>query len=64
MGSSAPFDSTPQFQNFRERMRKVIAVPKATIDALVQAARESSPRKGKPNAAGRKRNPRPQKRNT
>ena len=36
-------------------MRGVLAVPKARLDALVEAAKESSPRKGNPHSAGRKR---------
>ncbi len=36
-------------------MRGVLAVSKKRIDRLVAEARESSPRKGDPHAAGRKR---------
>jgi hypothetical protein len=49
------FDSTPEFQRFKDVMRKLVAVPKAELDALVQAAKETSPRKGNPHAPGRKR---------
>ena len=49
------FDSTVEFQRFKNVMRKLIAVPKAELDALVQAAKEASPRKGDPHAPGRKR---------
>ena len=49
------FDSTPEFQHFKEVMRKLVAVPKAELDALVKAAKEASPRKGDPHAPGRKR---------
>jgi hypothetical protein len=49
------FESTPEFQHFRDVMRDVLAVPKACLDALVEAAKESSPRKGNPNAPGKKR---------
>jgi len=49
------FDSTPEFQQFKEVMRGVLAVPKERLDALVQAAKEESPRKGDPNAPGKKR---------
>jgi hypothetical protein len=27
-----PFESTPEFANFREKMRQLIAVPKSEID--------------------------------
>jgi hypothetical protein len=50
-----PFDSTPEFQHFKDVMRGVLAVPKARLDALVEAAKEESPRKNNPHAAGRKR---------
>jgi len=49
------FDSTPEFQHFKNVMRKLVAVPKAELDALVKAAKEASPRKGDPHAPGRKR---------
>jgi hypothetical protein len=49
------FDATPEFQHFTAQMRKLIAVPKARLDELVQQARELSPRKGDPHAPGRKR---------
>jgi hypothetical protein len=49
------FDSTPEFQHFKKVMRGVLAVPKARLDELVQAAKESSPRKDDPSAPGRKR---------
>jgi hypothetical protein len=55
---SDSFDATPEFQHFTAQMRKLIAVPKVRLDELVQQARESSPRKGAPNAPGRKRNKR------
>lgn len=51
----ASFDSTPEFQHFREVMKKLITVPKAELDQLVQAAKDASPRKNNPNAPGRKR---------
>ena len=50
-----PFDSTPEFQRFKEVMRGVLAVPKKRLTELVEAAKEESPRKGNPHAAGRKR---------
>jgi hypothetical protein len=49
------FDSTPEFQHFRDVMRGVLAVPKARLDALLEAAKENSPRKGNPHAPGKKR---------
>jgi hypothetical protein len=52
--ASASFDSTPEFARFTKQMRKLIAVPKARLDELVEQAKESSPRKGNPNAPGRK----------
>ena len=57
----ASFDTTPAFQHFREVMRKLIAVPKAELDQMVQAAKDSSPRKGNPNAPGRKQTKRPRR---
>lgn len=51
----ASFNSTPAFQHFREVMRKLIAVPKAELDQMVNAAKEASPRNSDPNAPGRKR---------
>ena len=50
-----PFDSTPEFQYFKNVMRAVIAVPKKRLDDLVRAAREKSPRNGDPHAPGQKR---------
>jgi len=44
------FDSKPEFQHFKNVMRKLIAVPKAELDALVKAAKEASPRIGDPRA--------------
>jgi hypothetical protein len=52
---AAPFDSTPEFQYFKEVMRAVLAVPKARLDELVQLAKENSPRNGNPRAPGQKR---------
>jgi hypothetical protein len=49
------FDSTPEFQHFKEVMRGVLAVPKKRLDALVQASKNESPRIGNPSAPGRKR---------
>jgi len=52
---AAPFDSTPEFQHFKDVMRGVLSVPKKRLDELVEAAKESSPRKGNPHAPGQKR---------
>lgn len=49
------FDSTLEFQHFKEVMRGVLAVPKARLDELVKKAEKASPRNGNPNAPGRKR---------
>jgi len=51
----ASFDSTLEFQNFKDVMRKLMAVPKAELDELVRASKEESPRNGNPHAPGRKR---------
>jgi len=50
----APFDSTPEFQHFKDVMRRVLAVPKTRLDELVREAKENSPRKGDANAPGQK----------
>jgi hypothetical protein len=55
MDQPASFDSTPQFAQFREQMRKLLTVPKTRVDELVQQAKESSPRRNNPSAPGRKR---------
>ncbi len=52
---AAPFDSTPEFEHFKTVMRAVVAVPKKRLDALVQKAKEESPRNGDPHAPGQKR---------
>jgi hypothetical protein len=49
-----PFDSTAEFRHFQEVMRAILAVPKKRLDALVLAAKISSPRNGDPQAPGRK----------
>jgi hypothetical protein len=49
---AAPFDSTPEFQHFKEVMRGVLAVPKKRLDELVRLAKENSPRNGYPHAPG------------
>ena len=43
---AAPFDSTPEFQRFKEVMHSVLAVPKKRLDVLVRAAKKESPRHG------------------
>lgn len=50
----ASFDSTPAFRHFHAVMKKLIAVPKAELDQMVKASADLSPRKGDPNAPGRK----------
>ena len=50
-----PFDATQEFQDFKEVMRGVLIVPKQRLNELVEEAKESSPRKGNPNAPGKKR---------
>jgi hypothetical protein len=52
---AAPFDSTPEFQHFKDVMRGVLAVPKKRLDELVRLAKENSPRNGAPHAPGQKR---------
>lgn len=49
------FDSTPEFQHFKDVMRGVLAVPKKRIDELVRLAKETSPRNDNPHAPGQKR---------
>jgi hypothetical protein len=49
------FDSTPEFQHFKEVMRGVLKVSKERIDELVHQASQHSARKDNPNAPGRKR---------
>jgi hypothetical protein len=50
-----PFDSTPDFQRFKQIMRGVLSVSKQRLDELVRAAKENSPRNGDPHAPGQKR---------
>ena len=49
------FDSTPEFQHFKEVMRGVLSVPKGRLDELVERAKRESSRVGNPNAPGKKR---------
>jgi hypothetical protein len=51
----AAFESTPKFAHFKAVMRRVLAVPKAELDELVERAKKESPRNGDPQAPGRKR---------
>ena len=48
------FDPTLEFQQFKEVMRRVLAMPKKRLDELVEAAKLSSPRLGDPNAPRKK----------
>jgi hypothetical protein len=50
----ASFDSTPEFANYKDVMRKFIAVPKAEVDELIRKAKEASSRNRNPDAPGRK----------
>jgi hypothetical protein len=52
--SEPAFDSTPEFQHFKNVMRGVLAVPKSRLDELVAQAKKDSPRNGNPSAPGRK----------
>ena len=52
---AAPFDSTPEFQHFKDVMRGVLTVTKKRLDELVQRAKEDSPRNGDPHSPGQKR---------
>lgn len=50
----AAFNSTPEFQHFKNVMRKVLVVPKEELDELVRISKDESPRNGNPHAPGRK----------
>jgi len=54
MGSSAPFDSQPEFQRFKSVMKRVVVVSKAELEERILESKEHSPRKGNPSAPGRK----------
>lgn len=54
--SRSRFEATPEFADFKEGMKKLLAVPKAVLDARVKAAKEASPRAGNPKAAGAEKN--------
>ena len=49
------FERTPEFTHFKAVMRRVLAVPKIELDALVEQAKAGSPRNGDKHAPGRKR---------
>jgi hypothetical protein len=49
------FRSTSEFRKFKGIMRRILAVPKADLDQMVQEAKKASPRAGNPDAPGRKR---------
>lgn len=51
----ATFELTPEFAHFKAVMRRVLAVPKAELDELVERAKKESPRNGDRHAPGRKR---------
>ena len=51
------FEATKEFANFKAGVKRLLAVPKAVVDARVKAAKEASPRVGNPKAAGRKKWP-------
>jgi hypothetical protein len=48
------FESRPEFQRFKDIMRRLLAVPKSELDHKVKQAKKRSPRAGDPNAPGRK----------
>jgi hypothetical protein len=48
------FEAQPEFERFKEVMRRIIMVSKSEIDARVERARENSPRANNPNSPGRK----------
>jgi hypothetical protein len=54
MKAKNAFTSTPEFENFQNIMRRLLAVPKAELDRRVRAAKKNSPRKNNPTAPGRK----------
>lgn len=55
MKAEPSFNSTAEFRHFKEVMRGVLAVPKERLDELVRVAKDESPRKGNPEAPGKKR---------
>ena len=51
----AEFEAKPEFANFKVVMGRVLAVPKAELEARVERAKQESPRNGDRHAPGRKR---------
>jgi hypothetical protein len=46
---SIPFDQTPEFRHFKDTMRRVLAVPKAEVDKLLEREHKKKlMRKNKP----------------
>jgi hypothetical protein len=50
------FEASPEFRAFKRAMKGIMKVPKSELDERVKRAKETSPRVGNPNAAGRKKN--------
>jgi hypothetical protein len=48
------FESQPEFAHFKTVMKRLLAVPKRSLDRKVRRAKKHSPRVGNPNAPGRK----------
>jgi hypothetical protein len=55
--SRARFEAAPEFEAFKRGMKKLLAVPKATLDKRVEDWKATTPRLNNPNAPGRKRKP-------
>jgi len=53
--TAGEFAATREFAHFKAVMRRLVAVPKVEVDAMVKATREKSPRVDNPAAPGRKR---------
>ncbi len=51
--SEKQFEESPDFDNFKGIMRRLLSVPKSELDGYVKAAKQTSPRTGNPDAAGR-----------
>jgi hypothetical protein len=56
--TATQFEASPEFRAFKKAMRKILKVSKTELDERVRHAKETSPRTGNPNAAGRKLVPR------
>jgi hypothetical protein len=52
--TSDRFKASPEFKRFKGIIRRLLKVPKSELDERVRVAKETSPRAGNPNAAGRK----------